>query len=400
MLAIFVLIWRLVVLYTGDRDCAWIAALLAASSALLLSWGTVGQVDTLAAMFALAAFYKYSRYAILGESTLLWAAGFALAAFFTKQTMLACPAAIFVLLWLHHRKTALQFGVGLAAVAALLVLAINLATSGRFLGSTVLANLNPYALHKLGQHLKFAVLSAGPLMLIAIAGAGAVFGAAGRALYVYLGFAFVLFLLLAPKEGSDLNYQIEFTIVLILCAAVALHELNFFRLSFQGARTWITLLQIPVALFLIVNYGITVLNLVVRTGAEQLARREIELLRPLLSDGGRVISADYNVMTRLRGRIDVETLIYTWLVNAGRVDPEPVRRDIAAAKFSSIILMEDVDRRDPNRNIELSTLPEGQIEEIRRHYRLVQRNPMGVYVYQPIGPGADSSLPSNLPMIR
>ena len=389
MLGVFVLSWRMALLYTGDRYCAWTAALLSASSGLLLSWGTVGQVDTLAAFFALAAFYQYSRYAIRGENTLLWAAGFALLAFFTKQTMLACPAAIFVLLWFHCRKTAIQFGAGLAALAAVIVLAINAALDGRFLPSTVLANMNPYALHKLAQHLGFAFLSAGPLALIAGAGARAVVRSSGRALFVYLGMALSIFILIAPKEGSDLNYQIESTILLILCVSIALHKLDFFRLSFKGAGTWVTLLQIPLVLFLVVNYGITVQNVVVRVTTEQMARREIESLRPFLSRGGRVLSADYNVMVRLRGRIEVETLIYTWLVTARLVNPEPVRQDIASAKFSTILLMEDVNRRDPKLNIEISTLPDSQIEEVRRHYRLVERNPMGVYVYQPIERGAE-----------
>src|ERR1700689_3263095 len=113
LLGIIALMRQLVLLYTRDRYCAWTAALLGASSGLLLSWGTVGQVDTLAAMFALAAFYQYSRYAVRGERTLIWAAAFALLAFFPKQTILACPAAIFVLLWFHRRKTAIQFGAGL-----------------------------------------------------------------------------------------------------------------------------------------------------------------------------------------------------------------------------------------------------------------------------------------------
>ena len=40
---------------------------------------------------------------------------------------------------------------------------------------------------------------------------------------------------------------------------------------------------------------------------------------------------------RLRGRIEVEPLIYKLLVASGVVDPEPMRRDIAARAFSTII---------------------------------------------------------------
>src|ERR1700724_1886991 len=59
-----------VFLYTGDRNAAWVASLAAASSSLLGSWGTIGQVDILAAFFALAAFYWYSRFHVQGEATL------------------------------------------------------------------------------------------------------------------------------------------------------------------------------------------------------------------------------------------------------------------------------------------------------------------------------------------
>ncbi|MGD0301301.1 MAG: glycosyltransferase family 39 protein [Bryobacteraceae bacterium] len=384
MLGIFALSWKIVLLYTRDRYCAWMAVLLAASSGLLLSWGTVGQVDTLAAMFALAAFYQYSRYEIGGERTLLWAGAFALLAFFTKQTMLACPAAIFVLLWFRGRRTAIQFGAGVAAVAAVLVLCFNTASSGRFLASTVFANMNPHTWDKLLQHFRFAALSAGPLMLVAAAGARLVIRGAGRAVFVYLGFALTVFVLIASKIGSDLNYQIEFTILLILAASLALHALDFFRLSFNRTQTWVTLLQLPLAVFLIVNFTITLRDVFTRAVIEQLTRGEIADMRPLLAGGGRVLSSDYNAMVRLRGRIDVEMLIYNWLVEAKLVNPEPVRRDIASAKFSTILLGEDVNHRDPNLNVELSTLPEAQIDEIRRHYRLVERNSMGVYVYKPL----------------
>jgi hypothetical protein len=76
------------------------------------------------------------------------------------------------------------------------------------------------------------------------------------------------------------------------------------------------------------------------------------------------------------------------LVSAGAVDPEPVRSDIAASTFSTIILMEDVRTPHPPLDVEISTLPAAQLEEIRKHYRLVKRIPGpvldGMYVYKPL----------------
>jgi hypothetical protein len=207
----------------------------------------------------------------------------------------------------------------------------------------------------------------------------------GRALFVYVAFALGIFVLTAPKIGSDLNYQIESTVLLIVCASAALHSIDFFGLLFRGSKSWLTLLQLPLAVFLVVNFRITLRDVITRFGGEQLARSEISTLRPLLSDGGRVLSADYNAMVRLRGRMDVEMLIYKLLVDAKRVNPEPVRRDIASTNFSTILLMEDVNHRDPAASVEISTLPAEQIDEVRRRYELVKYVAVpGIYVYKPL----------------
>ena len=144
-LGLIVLCGRIALLYTGDRHAAWVASLAAASSSLLGSWGTVGQVDTLAAFFALAAFYNYSRFEVRGANS-LWIAGvYAALALFTKQTMIAAPAAIFLCLWMRDRKKALWFGALLGGGFAAAALAINAALDGRFLANTVFANMNPFS---------------------------------------------------------------------------------------------------------------------------------------------------------------------------------------------------------------------------------------------------------------
>jgi hypothetical protein len=387
MIGIFVLTWRLLMLYTRDRYCAWTGTVICASTALISVWGVVGQVDTLAIFWALAAFYLFSRYYIRGESTLVWAGACVLAAFFTKQTTLACPAAIFVLLWFRNRKVALQFGVSLAAIVVVLVFAINTALSGRFLADTVFANMNPFAFEKLRVHAAYAVIAIGQLLIIASAGARQAVRGHGVALYVYLAMAAAILGLTGGKIGSDSNYQIESTVILILCACVALHELNFFALVFSGSKSWVTLLQAPLLIHIMLNLQIETHILSGRISKEKQLRNQIVALRPYLADGGKVISTDLNSMARLRGRLDVEPLIYKLLVAGGAVDPEPVRRDLAASAFSTVILFEDVQQKQQP-DLEIPTLPASQIEEIRKHYRLVDHLPgpylAGAYVYKPI----------------
>ncbi len=387
LLGILALSWHLALLYTRDRYSASMSVLLCASSSLLLVWGTVGQVDVLAVFWAMAGFYLYSRHAILGENALIWCGVCVVLAFFTKQTMIACPAAICLLLWFSRRKTAVLFGCACLGAVVIIALSLDKALAGRFLADTVSANLNPYSAAKLMAHLRYTLLAAGPLVLVAACGAGKAIRKCGSAPFVYLGATGLVFVAAAPKIGSDLNYQFEFTVLLILCASLSLNALDFFSLSLRRSRTWVTLLQLPLGVFLIVNYRTTGNVLLMRFVNEQQSRTEVAELESSLADGGRVLSADYNAMVRLRGRLDVEMAFYKLLVDTGVVDPEPVRRDLAGSAFSTVILLGDVRDGDSSLDPELSTLPAAQLEEIRRHYRLVKHIPgpalNGIYVYKP-----------------
>lgn len=387
LLGIFATVWRLLMVYTGSRYYAWTGTLLCASTSLLFSWGTVAQVDTLAVFFSIAAFYQFSRYEVRGDKTLLWTAACVIAAVFTKQTAIACPTAIFLVLLFERPKVALQFGAGVAGTVLVLVLGINAATNGHFIENTVLANLNPFAWEKLNQHLHYLMIASGQLVIVAVAGLTKAVRRPAKALFVYLALAISVLGLTAPKIGSDSNYQIETAVVLVVCACASLHALDFFPLVFRGSKCWITLLQIPLVIHLVLNFRITGPFLAARFARERQFRQETAALRPYLADNGRVISTDIDVMAHLRGGLEVEPLIYTILVRGGRIDPGQVRHDIADGAFSTIILYQDLSRpfdSDP----ELQSLPAAQLDEIRNHYQLVRHIPGpyldGVFVYKPL----------------
>jgi Dolichyl-phosphate-mannose-protein mannosyltransferase len=389
LLGLIALSGRLVLLYTGDTNAAWVASLATASSSLLASWGTVGQVDTLAAFFALSAFYQYSRFHVRGEST-LWIAGVCAGlALFTKQTMVAAPVAIFVLLWTRDRRKALAFGAIFGAGMAALVLGINAALDGRFLANTVFANMNPYSGPKLLAQLRyFASVSSGLLVIVVVSFSRMLRGR-NFAPCLYLGFATLVFLGTAPKIGSDTNYQIESTLLLAVCAAIGLHQIDFFQLYFSQSKSWITLLLLPMALHMAMGYRVSANALIARLANEKLFRAEVDQLRPFIQPtGGLVLSTDFNAMVRLRQRMDVEPLIYNLLASVGVIDPEPVRRDLARGAFSTVILGEDVFQQRSTAGPEIGTLPAAQLDEVHKHYRLVQHinGPFldGVYVYQPV----------------
>ena len=391
LLASFALCWRLVLIYTGNRYAAWIASVLASSSTLLLNWGTTGQVDMLAVTLSLAGFYQFSRFYVRGEKTLLWAGLFAVAAFFTKQTMVAAPAAMFVLLLCKSGKTALLFGAALGGAIAAMALGINAALHGRFFANTVFANINPFDQEKLMQHLQYMALVSGALIVTLAFAVSRMARSRSAALLLYFGLATILFLALASKIGSDSNYQLEPTLLLIVCTCAGLVELNFFELVFHNSKNWITLLQGLVVLFLVMNYRIIVPEIIVRFSKENMFRAEMAAVEPYIRNAsGRIFSTDLDPVVQARGRLDIEPLIYGLLVRAGRIDPEPVRRDLARSAFPLIILYEDLAHPIPDPSLEIARLQPIHLAEVRRHYRLVDHIPGpylgGIYIYQPIAP--------------
>jgi hypothetical protein len=389
LLASFAICWRIVMVYTENRYAAWIAMLLASSSALLLNWGTTAQVDMLAVTLSIAGFYQFSRYYIRGENTLFWAGLCAALAFFTKQTMLAAPAAMFVLLLVRNRKTALLFGSILGGSIAVIALAINAALSGRFFGNTVFANINPFDIEKLFQHLQYFALVPGALVLVLAAALSRLVRGRSFALVIYFGLSTLLFLALAGKVGSDFNYQLEATLLLIICVCAGLVELNFFELCFRNSKSWVTLLQVPLGVFLLVNYRMVVPETITRSLRENFFRTEMAAVEPYIRNAsGRVFSTEPDPLLRLRGELDIEPLIYGLLVRAGRIDPEPLRRDLSNAALPLVILHDDIFHGTPDPNLEIGGLQPVHLAEVRQHYRLVNHIPGpylgGIYVYQPI----------------
>ena len=384
------LTWSLVLLYTSNRNAAWLSAILTASSSLLLFWGTIAQTDTLAVFFAVAAFFQFSKFQVRGDAALISAGVLAGLALFTKQTMLSAPAAILIALWLRDKKRAVWFAVAFGAAVGAAVLAMNSALDGHFLADTVRANMNPLNAKKLVDQLRFFGAVSGCMALVTVMSFGRIVRTRGIAVCIYVVLAATVFLLTAPKIGSDTNYQIELTVMLAVACGIGLHELHFFPLLFQGSKKWVTLLLLPVAVHAAVGYRATVNTVIFRWATENGSRRTIEQLRPYIAPtGGLVLCSDYNAMARLRGRFDVETYVYSMLAAAKVVDPEPVRRDLARGAFSVVILGENVFDLKDSQDPEMVTLPESLFAEIRAHYHLVKHadSPFldGDYVYLPKG---------------
>ena len=390
LLGILVLVWRLLRLETSNRFAAWTGMLLIASSPMLMAWGTTGHVDVLGLFFSLAALYAYSVFRSGGGTHCLALAAVCLAlAVFTKQTMVASGAAITILLFLENRKRAAVFAGATAGTVVVLALLLNHATGGRYFDNAILGNLNPFSAHKAVQQAQGLLSGAGCLMVLAAAGLGRAMRGRLHPFYVYAGCAAAVLAVTAPKVGSDLNYQMELIIALGLSAAWALDQLGFgpewFRSGLEGAA----LLGILPVLQLLLNLMLGSTYMLERWVHEGVRRDEMAQLQPYLRPAsGRVLSVAMDPLLHARGRLDVEPLIYTLLVNSGRVRPEPVERDLAGGRFALVLLFQDVfDASAAPLDREIPSLPETHLRAIRERYRLAAHIPgpyqNGDYLYVP-----------------
>jgi hypothetical protein len=359
-----------------------------ACSATLLSWGTVAQVDTLACCLSLFAFLEYVRWRSSRQTWRLCVALLlALSAVFTKQTSIAALGAIVISLLIEDRRRGILWLVAAGAAGLCAAVLLNTAADGNYFTNGIRANLNPFSASKFGQQIRYLLGSCGGVVVIIVCGLRRV-PAQLAPLHLYAAIASAVFIATASKVGSDLNYQLEATILLILCAASALERLRLFPLVLSGNRSPVTLLQTAVVVQIAVNLAITTAVVSSRVVLEPVRREEVAALRPFFETGKRVLSVQLDPMAHLRGRLEVEPLIYTLLVEAGVTDPEPVLRDLSERRFHTVVLYEDVFSAPVRKDREVPTLPAAHLQALRSNYRLVRHiaGPYlnGDYVYEPL----------------
>lgn len=363
------LLWRASGSLVSNPYARITGVVLAASTSNLLFWGTVGQTDMLAVCFALAAFQSFLAWRDRRSSRGLLLSGlFVILAVFTKQTALSAGVAIGLTLLLEDRKNALWWIPTVGSMGVGLALALNAFTHGHYFANAIFANINPFSVDKLLQHLQyFGLTCVGVLIVIA---AGLRHGSRRLVpLYLYTALAAGVWLATAPKIGSDLNYQIETVLLISLWAACSLDRLQFFPKLFRQDRGWVTLLNIPLLLHVVLNVVLTANVLAARVLMEPQKAAESAALMPYLQPGGPVLTSQFNALMHSRGCIEVEPLIYTTLVKTGLVDGTPVLRDLQARRFEHVIISQDVfaPRAAAWDNEETLSLPPSQLDALRKN---------------------------------
>lgn len=235
---------------TRDRSAALVTALLMPVIPYLGAWAALARVDALALGLSLAGLWCVVRQPT-SNRWLIAAVVLLTAAAYTRQTyLLVAPVAAFCWLWPDGRRRALGFAAALAGSVLVLGLALNLATAGGFWFNVVTANVNAFDWTLLTAYLTDIGSHVPVLVLLLVAG-----GIVGirrqqqstRLLIPYALSALVI-VLTSGKEGSNVNYLLEFGTALCLASGLLLAAVR----SSPRARTAVLVALLLQSLLLLV----------------------------------------------------------------------------------------------------------------------------------------------------
>jgi hypothetical protein len=314
-------------------------------------WSPIMRVD----MFAVALGFAGVYLAVLGvrRPALLYAAALAFAlSIYTKQTMVAAPAATFGVLWLREPRSVrgpVVFGFSLAAAA---LAWLSWETHGGFLRHIVLYNINRFSIIQALRQLRVTSRVAGYL-LVAIPfglvqswwrlrgpGSPAIralvrqdYGALILAIVTaWLGIAVVITLATVGKTGGNRNYSIEWMCILSVFVGIAIGDaLDAMRRRSAPAMALIVPTLLAAQMLLIRLPDTTSLTSApTREAMDHLFRMIQAAQKPVLSD-------DMVLLLRAGKQVPIEPAIFAELGSLGRWDQRKLVDLINLHAFAFIV---------------------------------------------------------------
>jgi hypothetical protein len=320
----------------------WTAGLLAAGlfvtqNLTVLFWAPSHRVDSLAVCFTLAGL----ALATSKRSTL--AAVPLAAAVLTKQSYLAAPLSLLIVLW-PDRPRLLPF-VGLFAGCLALGIGVTAwLTNGLIFWHTVFANANPldfdYFATIFGAFLQFNALPVvAAAMLLALPARPA-----ERLWRTYFGISGLVVVVTVGKLGASSNYWLEFTaatcaLIGVLAARVA-DPVETRRVTTSTALASLVLASL---LTCVPAYAGTVSQAVSLHFAGQDSQAAGEIVAVVAHEPGRVLTDDPAVAVLAGKRVEFEFIIFTILAAQHVWDESPILNAIAAHQFGLVVLTESLD---------------------------------------------------------
>ena len=340
----------------GTRQTAYACAAIAGFTLLVAFpvkiWAPLMRVDMLAFALALAGIYAGLR-AIRQPAQIYLAAFFFVLAVYTKQTMIAAPASVFLVLLLYRPRTAVAGILTCVVAGSIALAALAYATDGGFLRHIFLYNVNRIVLDRIEQ-IGIIAFSHSVLIMAALVGVATTIPALRRyavrrresepqdVAYAMLGCYFLLttiMLLLVLKSGSSANYFIEWFAVLAIYVGFAMRIAveRSFGTSQPGATKTGFADELAVvalcaqALFLAPDQYPARFFQVRAAGLAQLT----ELVRQAK---GPVISDDMVVVVRAGRPVLWEPAIFNELAATGVWDEKPFIQMIEQHRFAMFII--------------------------------------------------------------
>jgi len=349
----------------GNRSVAMVCGALAGLAAINLPlvqiWALVMRVDMLAIALSFAGTWFGIR-AITRPGAVYAAAFCFVAAFFTKQTSIAAPAAVFATLLIVRRETAwrgIRASLLLGSVALIVLFA---ATSGGIFRHLILYNINRFDPHELGlipamirsQFLFFAAVAIGLGQVMhdrlpCYRGqpswkdrrdklAGSPRDAALLMVLLYFA-AKTLMTLLVAKSGANANYLMEWMMVGAIFIGLGVSDVATRAIGDRAdARSsWLSLL-VPVALGVPAVAAVASPWPTAPSSAELQHRRELDQLSAAVRAARAPIISDDMVMLLRSGKeVLWEPAIFGELASTGTWDERPFVALIRAERFSFFI---------------------------------------------------------------
>lgn len=332
--------------------CAAIAGLSLLVSFPVKIWAPLMRVDMLAFALALAGIYA-GLHAIRRPRFVYAAALLFVLAVFTKQTMIAAPASVFLVLLLYRPRTAFA-GIATCLVAGSVTLgALTYATGGGFLRHVFAYNVNRFDFGRIDQ---IAIIGLGHIFLVAAAliGTASTLPAIrrfarrrrtadpGEAAATMLGCYLLLttiMLLLVLKSGSSANYFIEWFVALAIFAGLAARAAVERSFAVGGASVSETHAVGKLAIAALCMQAVFIdpnqyPGRFFSARADGLAR----LTEMVRAADGPVISDDMVVVMRAGKPVLWEPAIFTELAATGVYDERPFVRMIEQKRFAFFII--------------------------------------------------------------
>lgn len=391
----FLLTWRSLPpsVDSVDRFIAAVCSGLLIFTLPVWTWAVLMRVDTLAVLFSfsgMACFIAARNRPILVYCAFL----FFILAVYTKQTMIAAPAACFVLLVLESPKRALRTGVLAVGLGLVPLALLQIATHNLFLRNIITYNRNPFIPNQLIKMWLDQLSASGLVLACALTLPMAFLFRArwrslpaklrlllknrfGRCLVVtsaVLVFALAMSVTVG-KQGANYNYFLELDLVIVLASGLFIGWLlpNRGNAQFGRANTIFPLF----AILLLVSHSFRTVRPFhdeVRSLLSPVQDDTREVRDIIAKSSGPVYSDDMVVMMLAKKEIPAEPAIITALVKNGQWDESKFVQRILNGEFSEIVVSIDLSNT--------TIFSPGVAGAIKQSYRLVRN--VGTYkIYEP-----------------